>query len=482
MGDTNQRLFDAFSAPDETAWQAALEKALKGKPAADLDWQTHGFTMPPAVRNAAPSTRSASVSAGNAWQITEAIALATDPKSANKASLQALWNGVESLRFDDQPGSREDLNTLLHEILIEIIPLRFKASNPTALAEWLELERQSRQLEPAALHGSLGYDPLGKAAFEGGWFQSKEHDFEACGRTMRTLADKLPNVRTITINGSWYHEAGATVVQELAITLAQASEYMAQLCSKSHNADSVASALDFSLAVGNLYFPEIAKLRALRLLWPAIAEQYGADAKSVHVHLHSTTSPWTLSVYDAWNNMLRGTSQAMAAVLGGCNSLEVAAYDAAYTTPNDFSQRVARNVQHVLREEAYFGKVADPAGGSRYVESLTQNIAGAALALFQTIEAKGGFLACLQSGFLQEQIATSAASQKEAVENGSLVFLGVNKHPNLGEKMAEKITTTAPQNEVDAQPEFSPIPRFRATAALDDARLAAEKTTVPNNA
>lgn len=475
MASNTPNLFADFQPPDQATWEAALEKALKGKSAEALEWNAQGFKMPAFVRDARKRPQGVRTAAG--WKITEAVSLQSGPEAANKHGLEALWKGAEAIRVNGQPTSREALNTLLHEILVEIIPLSFRASNPLDLAQWLELERQSRGLERNAIHANLGFDPLGQATFAGNWFASREEDFELGKRAIRTLNEQLPSCRAITVHANHFHSAGAGPVLELALTLAQGSEYLAALASSKQPADAVANQLAFSVACGNSYFAEIAKLRALRILWPEIVRTYGGGKELTEMQLHASTSRFTLSVYDAWNNMLRATSHSMAAIVGGCNNLEVVGYNEAFEAESSFGQRVARNLQHVLREEAWLDKVADPAGGSRYIESLTHEIAGNALAQFKEIEARGGYLQCLTDGYIQQLIAADAHAMQAAVESGELVVIGVNKYANAAEKMADKYQAPASAFAPATSTAFEPVPLVRATQTYESKRLKSEAST-----
>lgn len=231
---------------------------------------------------------------------------------------------------------------------------------------------------------------------------------------------------TYLVDAAPYHNAGANTCTEIALTLAHANEYLNLGVQK----------LTLNLAVGSDYFFEIAKLRAMRKLYALLAQQYSADEA---VTIQCETALNNKTIYDYNNNILRTTSEAMSAVVGGCDALYVYPYDVLFKQPHDFSARIARNIQLVLKKESYLDKVTDAAHGSYYIESLSNEIATKSWDLFKEIEAKGGWIAGIQSGFLQETVTKQAQATQQLVDEGKQVILGVNKYPNANEKMKGEI-------------------------------------------
>lgn len=228
------------------------------------------------------------------------------------------------------------------------------------------------------------------------------------------------------VDAAVYHNAGAETCFQIACTLAHANEYYT-LGAKN---------LTVNTAVGSNYFFEIAKLRALRQLMSLLASQYeGAEGYALHCEtaLNNTT------IYDYNNNILRATSGAMAAVVGGCEALYIHPYDVLFKKPNDFSSRIARNIQLILKYESYLDKVADAAKGSFYIDTLTDEIAQKSWEYFNDMETKGGWIACIQTGYLQDTIAKQAETTQQKVDSGAQVILGVTKYPNPAEKMKQEI-------------------------------------------
>jgi methylmalonyl-CoA mutase len=254
------------------------------------------------------------------------------------------------------------------------------------------------------------------------------------------------------VRSDLWHNAGATAVEELAFALAAGVEHL-----NSSGADA-ANDLEFEFAIGPNYFFEIAKLRAARLLWAQILDACGVRVK---MNIAARTSTWNQTVYDPHNNLLRGTTEAMSAALGGADAITVVPFDAPYREPDDFSRHLALNTQLVLRDEAYFDKVNDAAAGSYYLETLTENIAREAWKLFQQVEAMGGLTAAIQAGFVDQTIAKSRAACQKLINQRRRVFVGVNQYPNLRETALQQI---------EKEP-----PAYRATVDFEALRLATEK-------
>lgn len=234
-----------------------------------------------------------------------------------------------------------------------------------------------------------------------------------------------------------FHDAGATVVQELGYGLAEAVDRLASAPERGQTAEDAAGAIAFSFAIGGNFFFEIAKLRAARMLWAKVVESFGCSRRAAKMIVHARTSRWNKSVYDAYNNILRGTTEAMSAVIGGCDSLAVAPFDEVYRDPDENSRRLGRNAQSILKHESWFDRTVDPAGGSYYVEVLTASIAKEAWKLFQEIESRGGFAAAKAS--IDEAIAASRTKKEAAVASRRRVIVGTNNYPNTKERMFDRV-------------------------------------------
>ena len=268
--------------------------------------------------------------------------------------------------------------------------------------------------------------------------------------------DHAPQLRTVAAYGLPYHEAGGSAVQELAFTLAVALHHLRTLQERGLDVEIVAPRIQFSFAVGAHFFLEIAKLRAARLLWSEIVAACGASEAAQRMNIHARTSRFNKTRYDRHVNILRGTTEAMAAVFGGVDSLHVAPFDEPLGLPGERSRRVARNTQLILREESHFDAVVDPAGGSWYVESLTAEMAQKAWALLQEVEAAGGMLSALQDGLPQRMVAATAAVRATAVATRREILVGVNMYPDHEEPVP-----------VPNRPDYATIGEQRAAQSQD---------------
>ncbi|PWN05593.1 methylmalonyl-CoA mutase family protein [Rhodohalobacter mucosus] len=260
----------------------------------------------------------------------------------------------------------------------------------------------------------------------------------AAGKTLWSSQDQLKNfVRSadsLAADALFYHKAGCTIVSEAAIAISLASEYFSML--EPENRESAAASFLIRVSAGPLYFPEIAKFRALRILWKNLLDAYGMDP-SIPAFIHAETTFQNKTISDPHNNMLRATAEAMAAVTGGADSLVVFPYDISFRTPDTFSRRIAGNVHHILGEEAHLGKTGDPSAGAYYIENLTQDIAQKAWTLFTESESRGGLLHDLMSGSLQQKIRESRSVKQNAYATRRRVLTGTNNYPDTGKELPD---------------------------------------------
>ncbi|MFO7998749.1 MAG: methylmalonyl-CoA mutase family protein [Bacteroidales bacterium] len=317
--------------------------------------------------------------------------------------------------------------------------------------------------------GSLNFDPLGDFLMYGGTEGNLEANIDKAVSLIGTASARQSGFRVITINGQHFHNAGAGIVQELAFSLSQANEYLARLTDKGLNVDEITPHMQFRLAVGSNYFLEIAKLRAMKMGWSRIVEQYQpASEQSMKISIHITTSTWNKSLYDPYVNLLRTTTEAMSAAIAGVDSITVNPFDLAFKKPDDFSLRVARNQQIVLKHESYFNKVVDPSAGSYYIENLTDSIAAAVWDLFVGTEEQGGFVPITQNGFIREEIEKTCQKRDMDIAMRKQVFVGTNQYPNAGERMLDKLQPTAKVSDLGG------LRPYRGTQAFEALRLAVE--------
>lgn len=338
-------------------------------------------------------------------------------KSIERA-LDSLARGAESIRF-----SIED-ETIAIEKLLEKLPLEstpiFFHLNFISIDFVQKIESIATKRK-AAIYCNI--DPIGHLAKEGNWFTTSEkNNFE----TLNNLVKRDNSLSLISVNSALYQNSGATIVQQIAYTLAHANEYF-------NNIElSKPQTMVLEIAVGTNYFFEIAKLRAIRLLFNLIAKEYN---QNWNCHLVVTPTKRNKTLYDYNVNMLRTTTECMSAILGGADTIANLPYDALYHKDNEFGDRIARNQLLILKNESYFDKVNNPSDGSYYIENLTQQLADKALVLFKDIEANGGFLKQLNEGIIKRKIQESADKEQDLFDSGKEILLGTNKHANKDDRM-----------------------------------------------
>jgi methylmalonyl-CoA mutase len=294
------------------------------------------------------------------------------------------------------------------------------------------------------------FDPIGQLAKDGNWFVTNDkNNFD----TLNILSKETPSIAILSINGGLYQNAGANMVQQIAYSLAHANEYFNRI-------ESINQPIVFQVSVGTNYFFEIAKLRALRLLFNVIAKEYNHN---LDCHLLVTPTKRNKTIYDYNVNMLRTTTECMSAILGGADAIANLPYDALYHKDNEFGDRIARNQLLILKDESYFDKVDNPADGSYYIENLTNQLAEKALLLFKDIEANGGFLKQLNEGIIKRKIQESADTEQELFDSGEETLLGTNKYPNKQDKM---------KNELEIFPFVKIKPRKTLITPIIEKRLA----------
>jgi len=336
-------------------------------------------------------------------------------------------------------------------------------------------------IDPKTFRGSLGFDPLCYLAATGGFIYSEQDDMSEAAKLISAAKDEMPSFRVLAANSHIFSDSGASAVQELAFGLAIISDYLVHLTDEDTSAATVAKYMQWNLGTGSDYFMEIAKIRAARILFSALMSAFDPRSKETPVYIHSSTTRWNKTLYDPNVNMLRLTTEAMAAILGGCNSLLVRPFDSTYNESGDFSERLARNIQIILKEESYFDKVIDPAGGSYYIEAITDSLIKNAWELFLRIDEQGGFIKSFTSGFIREEIAKAANHRAEMVASRREVLLGTNQFPNMNESVNGCITEDIafPQPAVNSSLLSDPIQQGRAAAEFEKLRLSTEQHKGP---
>ncbi|MDR2938034.1 MAG: acyl-CoA mutase large subunit family protein, partial [Prevotellaceae bacterium] len=376
----------------------------------------------------------------NNWLVRQQYCACGDKQKANAQALDGMMRGGDSLAFCCCGGAptQEEFDALMKGIFADAVEVNFVNTGCKASLALIEMMTAYAKKSGAKLEnvcGSTGFDPLKKLTEKG---FVKEQAFEKVKAQILAAKD-LKRWRTVNVSGSMIHNAGGTIVQELAFALAMGNEYLSRLTDMGLTVDEVAPRMKFTFSVGASYFMEIAKFRAARLLWANVVNAYKPEKEcSTRMKIHACTSAWNQTGYDAYVNMLRGTTEAMSAALAGVDSLEVLPFDSPLNASTDFSNRIARNTQILLKEESHFDQVVDPAAGSYYIEMLTQGIAEEAWKLFKQVEEKGGYVAAFKAGFIQEQVKAAAKKRDSNIATRRDILLGTNQYPNFNEALKKE--------------------------------------------
>jgi len=329
----------------------------------------------------------------------------------------------------------DDLTTALDGVDPEQTPIIVQAGAsglPLLSMVLAMLEKQSRS--GAKLRGCIGGDPLGELAGSGRLPRSLKGAYEDMAQLTRWAAAEAPKLRTVLVRSHPYHDGGGNAVQELGFALATGVEYLRELQARGVTIDQAAPRILFAFSLGSNLFMEIAKLRAARMLWAKIVAAFGGGEDAQKMHIHTRTSGWNKTLYDPDVNMLRATTEAFSGVLGGCDSLHIGPKDEIAGVPSDFSRRVARNAHAVLREEAGLTRAVDPAGGSWYVENLTDTLAAKSWDLFREVEKQGGMAKALSADFPQNEVGAVSDQRAKAYAQRRDIFVGTNMYPNPADK------------------------------------------------
>ena len=399
------------------------------------------------------------------WLIANEIDLA-DPRAFNAALHEALANGQtaitigERLRLDDT----DDIRDALADIDLSQFPILLQSSG-RAPDIYRLLQAALNESELRQLRGCIGYDPLGTAVVRGSW---PADAFEALATHLGQVDAHSPRLGSITVDTCVYHDAGVHAVQELAIALATGVAYLRALGGRGLAAEKVAGKLQVSLGIGENFFMEVAKFCAIKSLWAQMLRAFGVSAEAQRIRLHARGGLRNKTRRDRHVNLLRLTCEALAAALGGVDSICLPAFDAPLGTSDGFSRRLSRNIQLIIQEEAQLTQLIDPAGGAWHVEQLTDALARRAWARFQDIEARGGLLTALQSGELQAEIAAVAERRRQDLASGDKVLVGTNAFVNEGEPLpsARKREIRASSEATSASIRVTPLKPLRLAQAV----------------
>ncbi|MCK9612185.1 MAG: methylmalonyl-CoA mutase family protein [Bacteroidales bacterium] len=482
----NERLFEEFPPISTEMWEEKIKQDLKG---ADYEkkliWNTYeGIKIKPYYRaenirqfdyqNALPGTYPfirGYKGTTNTWRIREEI-IVNDVAKANAEALNAIAKGATAVSFKvKELAFEEEMAQLLKGINMEEIAVHFFSSHSYSILADLLIEHVKKSgFDAHKLRGSFNFDSVSYYLLHGEYYNSREDNFNEAAALIKYMKTHLPLFKVLNINGIHFFNAGATAVQELAYVLASANEYMAQMSDRGLDMDDVCGDIQLTFGIGSNYFMEIAKLRAARMLWTRIAEQYKPhNPESLKVAIHATTGTWNKSVYDPYVNLLRLTTECMSAAIGGANAITVLPFNNTYKETDEFSARIARNIQIILKEEAYLDKVIDPAAGSYYIESLTDEIAQISWNKFREIEESGGMITVMENGSVKKDIEKVAAQRNMDIAMRKTPILGTNIFPNLKETILDEYQ--CPKNCNDE----AYLKLYRGAELFEELRFATEK-------
>jgi len=454
MASNKEKLFDMFPPVTTEEWMAKINVDLKGADfqkklvwrtnegfnvqpfyrAEDLEKLTHLGTLPgqfPYVRG----TRT-----NNDWLIRQDIE-GDSEQQINDNARHAIDRGVDSIGIHVcSDFSASCIATLLAGIDLKKVEVNFLCCPGRAVeVAKVVVEYLKAQGLAADFRGSISYDPFKRLLKHGLPFPK---DMVAEAVELLKVVEDVPAMRCLTVDSFMLGNAGAFITQELGYALAWGAQYLTMLTDAGLEAGKVAKRIKFNMCISSNYFMEIAKFRAARMLWAEIVKAYEPKADSCccsKMKVHAVTSRFNQTIYDSHVNLLRSMTETMSAALAGVDSIETLPFDLQYKQPDEFSERIARNQQIMLREESHLNKVVDPAGGSYYIETLTASVAEVAWKLFNEVVDGGGFLALLEKGDVQKAVNESNAKRHTDVARRKEILLGTNQYPNINEKALEKI-------------------------------------------
>ncbi|WP_227937675.1 methylmalonyl-CoA mutase family protein [Alkalihalobacillus deserti] len=468
--------FSEFDIPSYEQWREITEKSLKGASFEKrLVTDTYeGISLQPMYRKEdavnlpflqslpgkTPFTRGTKALTYG-WDVNQEINVGT-PTAFNEVARHDLSKGQTSLNIvldtltkrginanDAASGvgkaglsisGIDDVTDALKDIDLANVPIYVNtgANSLPILALFIShLEQSGRPVED--LHGCIGMDPIAELVTNGTLAYELEDCYTLMADVTQWAIENTPNLQAVLIHGNVYHDGGSSAVEELAFALATGVEYLHALTTRGVEVNKAASSIRFSFSVGSDYFMEIAKLRAARTLWSRIVETFGGNEEAQKMTMHARTSAWTKTIFDPYVNILRATTEAFSAAVGGADSIHVSCFDEAIQKSTAFSRRIARNTSIILKEEAHIARSIDPAGGSWYVEFLTNEVAKKAWELFQETERKGGISQALIKGFPQKVVEQTASKRVKNISRRRDIFVGTNMYVNMEEKELDRL-------------------------------------------
>ena len=463
---TNNNLFSEFEPVSAKQWKQQIQFELKGADYNEtLVWESpEGIKVKPFYHNDDTNVNLNAITPNAPFTIVQNI-FVHDVKKSNARALENLQRGAESIRFTIESESIS-IEELMQNLPLENVNYYFNL--PFLSVEFSNKINDFASKNKATIF--IQIDPIGQLIKDGNWFENLEKDFEKLN-TIAKNSHPLEGCPTggvtsfLTISSGMYQNAGANIVQQLAYTLAQVNEYFNRI-------SAINQPITIEVAVGTNYFFEIAKLRALRILFNTLASEYNHN---FDCHIIATPTKRNKTLYDYNVNMLRTTTECMSAILGGADAVANLPYDALYHKDNEFGDRISRNQLLILKHESYFDKVNNPADGAYYIETLTEQLAEKALELFKDIEKNGGLISQLIDGTIQRKINESAQKEQELFDSGKEVLLGTNKYPNKNDKKKNDLELYPFVKQNARKTLITPIIEKRLAEKVEQERLSQEQ-------
>jgi methylmalonyl-CoA mutase len=475
LSEIEKDLKATFPAHDYEQWKSAADALLKGKPFEKLlvTPTYEGFDLQPIFRKddlealqfskdlpgAGSFVRGSRPAGGfrNRWKISQELPYA-DAKTLNDAIKREIAGGADEINIMLDIASQNgtdpteaavgevggcglslatvgDLEVALKGVDLANTSVFIHSGNAGgAVLALLRACARKQGVSCKSLKGNMGMDPIGLLMRSGKLGADIESTIKKTAEVAEALGKCECGLTAYYVDGNVFHNAGSSAVQELGFTLASANEYLKAQTEAGLSAAEAAGNMRFGFGIGSNYFLEVAKLRAARMLWARILEAWGASSDELPIHIHARTSTWNKTAVDPYSNMLRVTSEAFSAVIGGCDSMHVGPFDEVVRLPDEFSSRISRNIHTILAEECELTRVIDPAGGSYYIEWLTDQVAQKAWEWFQKVESEGGLVAALKNGSVQSAINAVYEKRIANIKKRRDVIVGSNQYPNVSEK------------------------------------------------
>ncbi|WP_243290183.1 methylmalonyl-CoA mutase family protein [Bacillus sp. FJAT-47783] len=431
-------------------WVKAAESQLKGKPFDKLFSKTYeGITVKPLydqedVKESftypgdSPFVRGTTQS-NDGWSVCQYLHH-TDPEIMNKKLVESFKRGQNTIYISvDHIENTDQLKTIFHNIDVEEVTFYIDATKNRAFLPLFVHYCETSGISLSKIKGTIAIDPFFELVQLGVSERTFQDAVEYIASSLTWTLENNMNIKLALLRGREFHESGANLIQELSFTFLKSIELLETLTDKGFSINDIARSMQFSFTVSSDFFMEIAKLRAAKQIWATIVSAYGGDEHAQKICLHAETSFWNKSKLDMHVNLLRTTSEAFSAVIGGVNYVTISPFDELTGQPSELADRIARNIHYILREESFLHKVQDPAGGSYYVDTLTKEICENVWNNIQTYEKSGGFLKRFIDGTIQNEIENTYEWKRSDVEKRNKLLIGTNIYANLGEKITHSV-------------------------------------------